>query len=95
VASLLLHLSSHRLGRGQGVAPNQEIADQLCLRFGQRHGGAQGLQQADEEEVVLAWPGHPPPQRQVVTWCCEELRVEEGEADLVAGAVDDRDGFDR
>ena len=92
---LPFHLGPHRLCRRQRVAPRQQLADQPRLRLRQRHRRPQRLQQADEEQIVLARPRQPPPQGQVVARRRQEARVEEREAELVPGAADDHVGTDR
>ena len=65
------------------------IAHPRALGLGERHDRAERLQQADEVEAGDVGVEDAPEQLDVVVGRGEQVVVEEGEGDLVAGAVDD------
>src|SRR3954447_3657231 len=85
LAPLALHVAAHLALRRQRVLPAQVLADPLALRLGERHRGAERLQQGDEEDVREPRVEDAPEQRQVVVRRRDEAGVEERERDLVAG----------
>ena len=74
---------------GQRVAAGQVVADPLRLRLGERHRRPQRLQQGDEVQAGQRGMEDAPVEREVVAGRGDQRGVEEREADLVAGAVDD------
>src|SRR5205807_20336 len=65
-------------------------AGELGLALGEREDRRYRLAESDEAEVVKPRLEHPLVQRQDIARCRDELRIEEWEADLVAGRIDDR-----
>src|SRR6185436_12453039 len=80
----------HGVARREGVAPRQVIGEELRLRFGNGHDGAERLREADEVEVFDFEVKETKVERELVLRGFDEGRVEEREGDLVASREDDR-----
>ncbi len=78
----------------QHVVAEQVIADPLALGLGEGHDRAEGLEQADEVEAGDVGVEDAAEELDVVVGRGDEVGVEEGEGDAVAGAVDDDVGVD-
>ena len=88
--ALALHVLPQRGGRRQRVLAAQVRGDPLPLRLRERHDRAERLQQPDEEDVVDVRVEDAAEQRQVVVRRADQVRIEERERHLVAGAPHDR-----
>ena len=75
-------------GRKAGIAFEQ-IGHPLTLRLGQRHDGAQRLDEADEIQIRMLRRDDVQVGRQAVGFGLEKIPVEEGKGDVVAGRKDD------
>ena len=74
---------------GSAPRPPSRSATHSRLRLGERHDRPERLDEADEVEAGVLDRDDPAVERQPVVGRREDLRVEEREGDLVAGAVDD------
>ena len=67
----------------------EQIGHPLTLRLGQRHDGAQRLDEADEIQIRMLRRDDVQVGRQAVGFGLEKIPVEEGKGDVVAGRKDD------